>query len=149
MTRSRKNVFITRSAAETKALGVCLGRVLGAGDAVALSGGLGAGKTVLAKGIAKGLSVASEKEVHSPTFSLINRYRGRCPVFHMDWYRLEKISLCDRGLIEECFNPQSVVLVEWPSKGKGLLPPSPIRVEITVLGKTRRKIRIVSGRISL
>src|SRR5256885_14016783 len=79
----------TQSTEETQALGEILGRLLGAGDVVGLSGELGAGKTALAQGIGRGLGV--EEPVSSPTFALVHEYAGRLRVWHLDTYRVASL----------------------------------------------------------
>lgn len=99
---------------ETAAFGVRLGSLLQAGDCICLAGGLGAGKTALAQGIAAGLSVA--EPVTSPTFTVLQVYTGRVPVFHYDLYRLQRAEeLLDIGF-EEFSGKRGVTLIEWPDK---------------------------------
>jgi tRNA threonylcarbamoyladenosine biosynthesis protein TsaE len=114
-------VWRTHSAAETVRLGRRIGRALPPGSVVALSGGLGAGKTTLARGIARGLGVA-ESAVSSPTFTLLHEYAGRRKVYHMDWYRLRRLSGRDAQEVAECFDGASTALVEWPERGTAALP---------------------------
>lgn len=104
----------TLTPAETAAFGVRLGSLLRAGDCVCLAGGLGAGKTALAQGIAAGLSVT--EPVTSPTFTVLQVYTGKVPVFHYDLYRLQKAAeLLDIGF-EEFSGGRGVTLIEWPDK---------------------------------
>src|SRR5947209_19465719 len=79
--------MVTRSARATRALGARLGKLLAPGDAVALIGELGAGKTELVRGICRGAGVPGT-EVASPTFAIVSAYRGRLPVYHADLYRV-------------------------------------------------------------
>ena len=122
--------FKTRTALETKRIARQLGRQLNPGDVVALRGPLGAGKTTFAKGLAKGLGVRSERQVSSPTFVLIHEYAARFPVYHLDWYRLERVEGSDRQLAAECFEGNGVTLVEWPDRGENLLPEDHIEVRL-------------------
>ncbi|MDW7672984.1 MAG: tRNA (adenosine(37)-N6)-threonylcarbamoyltransferase complex ATPase subunit type 1 TsaE [Bacillota bacterium] len=109
-------------------LGQKLGQALVAGDFVALSGDLGAGKTAFAKGIAKGLEV--EEPVTSPTFTIVQQYEGRLSLFHFDTYRLEECwDLEDIGY-EDYFFGEGVCLVEWPEKVWPLLPGDFLHVTI-------------------
>jgi tRNA threonylcarbamoyladenosine biosynthesis protein TsaE len=80
-------VFLSNSPAETSALGKRVGRRLEAGSVIALTGELGCGKTLLTRGICAGLGVPL-RQVNSPTFVLVNEYRGRLPVFHLDMYQI-------------------------------------------------------------
>ena len=105
--------FISHSPAETESLGEKWGREVESGAVIGLSGDLGAGKTQLVKGLARGLKVADK--VHSPTFALVNEYQGgRLKLFHLDLYRLEtRAQIIGAGLNEYFFQPQGVVVVEW------------------------------------
>ena len=134
----------SRSAAETKKIAGRLGAGLRPGDVVTLSGELGAGKTTFAKGLAKALGVRSEKEVSSPTFVIIHEYEGRLPVYHLDWYRLERVEGADRQLAEECFDGKAVTLIEWPERGKEILPDKRIDVKISHAGANLRRVEIRS-----
>lgn len=102
---------------ETRALGERLAALLRPGDIVLISGELGAGKTRLVQGIARGLGVASA--VTSPTFSLVKEYAGRMPLYHMDLYRLAAPDLAALGL-EEYFLGEGVTCVEWGERADGL-----------------------------
>ena len=136
------NKFHSRSPAETKKFGELLGRRLKAGDVVTLAGELGAGKTTLVKGIAKGLGVRSDKEVSSPTFVLIHEYSGREKVYHMDWYRLKKVEGEDRFLAAECFEDEAVTLIEWPDRGKNLIPRRHTEIRLEHLAPTQRLLKV-------
>ena len=129
--------FQTRSVDETLALGEALARRLGAGDCVGLVGDLGAGKTILVRGIARGLGVADERVVCSPTYVLVHEYAGRVPIFHVDLYRLaDAAEAGDLGLDEML--AAGVVLIEWADRAEGVLPRPHWRVEITPGGRTAR-----------
>ena len=131
---------ISHSPEETQAAGARLGARLGAGDVVACIGELGAGKTCFLQGLARGLGV--EADVTSPTFVLVNQYRGRLPVYHVDAYRTESLTeLVDLGL-EEMLHGDGVTVIEWADKLLPLLPPSTITVTITGLGDQPREIVI-------
>jgi tRNA threonylcarbamoyladenosine biosynthesis protein TsaE len=131
----------SESAAETKKIGEALGKFLQAGDVVALEGELGAGKTTMVKGIAKGLGVrGSDEEVLSPTFTLIHEYEGREKIFHIDWYRLESVKGVDALQANECFSSGAVTLVEWPGRGKKILPDEKIWITLLHHGETGRKV---------
>ena len=108
--------FETRSASDTLILGEKIGKHLEAGDIVFLFGDLGAGKTTLTQGIARGLGVAREEYVRSPTFTLVNQYQGKVPVYHIDLYRIASShELEDLGL-EEVFSSEGISIVEWAEK---------------------------------
>ncbi len=129
-----------QDAEEAIAFGERIGKVLWAGAALGLSGPLASGKTTLAKGIAKGLGV--EDEVTSPTFTLINEYPGRLPLYHMDLYRLSGYDdLWELGA-EELLDSGGVCLIEWHERAPGFLPESGIRIELRVLENGAREIRV-------
>src|SRR5436853_1049828 len=116
----------TRSPEETDAAGARLGETLGPGDVVALTGELGAGKTCFTQGLARGLGVTGRTV--SPTFVLVNEYRGRVPVHHVDAYRTGSLTeLLDLG-IEELLSGDGVTVVEWADKLLPLLPPHTVHV---------------------
>jgi tRNA threonylcarbamoyladenosine biosynthesis protein TsaE len=106
---------ISHSPAETEALGETWGRAAKHGLVIALSGDLGAGKTQLVKGLARGLGITTR--VHSPTFTLVNVYSGgRLTLFHLDLYRLEtKEQIFSAGL-EEYLRPDGVAVIEWAER---------------------------------
>jgi tRNA threonylcarbamoyladenosine biosynthesis protein TsaE len=129
---------ISRSAEETQALGERLGSRLGRGDVVACIGPLGAGKTCFLQGLARGLGVTAD--VTSPTFVLVNQYRGRVPVYHVDAYRTGSLTeLVDVGL-EEMLHGEGVTIVEWADKLLPLLPPRTVTATIEGLGDEPRQI---------
>ena len=131
---------ISHGPEETQALGERLGARLGPGDVVACIGELGVGKTCLLQGLARGLGVAAD--VTSPTFVLVNQYRGRLPVYHLDAYRTQSLTeLVDIG-VEEMLHGDGVTVVEWADKLLPLLPPRTITVTITGLGDEPRRIVI-------
>jgi tRNA threonylcarbamoyladenosine biosynthesis protein TsaE len=131
---------VSRDAAETQALGEALGARLGPGAVVACTGELGAGKTCFLQGLARGLGVTGD--VTSPTFVLINQYRGRLPIYHLDAYRTGSLTeLVDLGL-EEMLHGDGVTVVEWADKLLPLLPARPIRVHLEGLGDEPRQITI-------
>lgn len=131
---------VSRSAEETQALGERLGARLGGGDVVACIGPLGAGKTCFLQGLARGLGVTAD--VTSPTFVLVNQYRGRLPVYHVDAYRTGSLAeLVDLGL-EEMLHGEGVTIVEWADKLLPLLPSRTIMVTIAGLGDEPRQIEL-------
>ena len=113
---------VTRTAAETEALGSALGATLGPGAVLGLSGVLGAGKTAFVRGLVRG--VGSGARVHSPTFALMNEYPGgRCMVRHMDLYRLGNASAVrGAGLEEHLLRPDGITVVEWIERWDEPLP---------------------------
>ncbi len=119
--------LISHSSLYTERLGERLGGLLRPGDVVALWGELGTGKTVLAKGIARGLGVSGP--VTSPTFVLAHEYDGPVPMYHIDFYRLAPEDMRGVGW-EEYLDLPGVVVIEWPDRAKATLPGD--RVDITL-----------------
>ena len=137
------NAFISHSPAETESLGESWGRAAQRGLVVALSGELGAGKTQLVKGLARGLGVTAR--VHSPTFTLVNEYGGgRLRLFHLDLYRLETRAQIVSAGLEEFLQPDGVTVIEWAEKlesGEGKREDGKVRkVKIEIAGESERKI---------
>ncbi len=132
--------FITHAIAQTQKAGERLGQLLQAGDIVLLEGELGAGKTTLTKGIARGLGVAGY--VNSPTFTLVNEYQGRLPVYHLDCYRLESGAEAEGFGIEEYLYGDGVTLIEWPQRIAEILPVENLRIKLAYVSETRRSLRL-------
>jgi tRNA threonylcarbamoyladenosine biosynthesis protein TsaE len=133
-----EEITVSESPEETRAAGERLGARLGPGAVVACIGELGAGKTCFLQGLARGLGV--ESAVTSPTFVLVNQYRGRLPVYHLDAYRTETLTeLVDIG-VEELVHGDGVTIIEWADKLLPLLPPRAIIVTLTGLGDEPRRI---------
>ena len=125
---------VSRNTVDTQTLGEDVGRLLEVGDIVCLYGELGSGKTVLTKGIARGLGVAPERTVRSPSFMLMQRYQGRVPLYHADLYRLDRpIDIEDIGL-REFLGGDGVAVIEWADKIAASLPAE--RLEITLAHQT-------------
>jgi tRNA threonylcarbamoyladenosine biosynthesis protein TsaE len=108
--------IVTHSAEETVARGREIGAALTPPVLVLLSGELGAGKTTLTKGLASGLGAAAEDEVTSPTFTLVHKYTGARHVYHVDLYRIGDLHDLDTLGLEDIFNEEAVVIVEWPDR---------------------------------
>jgi tRNA threonylcarbamoyladenosine biosynthesis protein TsaE len=124
--------FDTHSAEETIELGRRLARELPSHAVVLLIGNLGAGKTTLAKGIVSGLGAADPDDVLSPTFTLIHEYGkpGGAQVYHIDLYRLDTpAQLATLGL-DEIFERDAVVLIEWGERFPQFMPPNAIRITL-------------------
>ena len=120
MTNSMDDLFLPDAAA-TIAAGESLAAELRAGDVIALTGGLGAGKTHFTKGLVRGLG--SEEEVTSPTFTLVHEYRaGRLPVFHFDFYRMESEREVTAIGWDEYLDAAGICIVEWADRFPSLLP---------------------------
>lgn len=124
---------------ETMALGERIGRALRPGAVIALKGGLGAGKTCLVKGIARGLDV--EETVTSPTYTIISEYQGRFPLYHIDAYRLEGDEDFENLGGMELLGGEGIAAVEWSERLPHSLPEGFISIEIIIRGD-RRLFRI-------
>jgi tRNA threonylcarbamoyladenosine biosynthesis protein TsaE len=134
--------YRTTSEEETVALGERLARDLPARGVVLLTGNLGAGKTTLAKGIVSGLGAAPADEVSSPTFTLIHEY-GDGRVYHVDLYRLEEPrELATLGL-EELFDRDALVLIEWGERFARFLPAERTEIRIRVVNRDEREIEVI------
>ena len=135
--------FISRSPEETMELGRRLAERLRPGDCLALHGELGAGKTTLIKGIARGLGIP-EDEVISPTFMLIREHRGgRLPLFHIDAYRIAKPEeLLEIGLEEYLLSDEGITVIEWADRVERIIPPRCIEVKLEIVSENERRISI-------
>jgi tRNA threonylcarbamoyladenosine biosynthesis protein TsaE len=133
--------LVSRSEAATLAAGRDLAGSLGAGDIILLRGDLGMGKTVFARGLAAGLGVDPD-QVRSPTFTLVNPYHGRLPVYHIDLYRIEKPGDLDELGLEEILGGDGVVMVEWAERLGPYHPRRHLAVRITDRGGNERDITI-------
>jgi tRNA threonylcarbamoyladenosine biosynthesis protein TsaE len=134
--------FLTASEEETVALGQKLASELPRRAAVLLIGNLGAGKTTLAKGIVRGLGAAEPDEVSSPTFTLIHEYGERPKVYHIDLYRLESATEVRSLGLEEVFEKEAVVLVEWGERFPKFMPAGRIEIHIEAGEADQRKITV-------
>lgn len=130
----------TRRPEDTEAAGEEIAARLHPGDVVALSGELGSGKTCFVRGLVRGLGAATAAT--SPTFVLVNEYRGRLPVYHVDAYRTEHLDeLVDLGLLD-LLGGDGVTVIEWAEKCEPLLPARTVRVAIEGVGDEPRRITI-------
>jgi tRNA threonylcarbamoyladenosine biosynthesis protein TsaE len=138
-----RTVIDSDGPAATIVLGERLGRVARAGDLVCLWGDLGAGKTQLTKGIARGLGIADT--VNSPTFVLMSEYRGRLPLFHVDLYRLADAADALAGGVVDERQAEGVTVVEWPDRMGIVLPAGRLDVRIDGTGDDPRRIELIAG----
>lgn len=134
-------VFVTRGPAQTRKLGELLGTILTGTEIIHLHGGLGSGKTCFVQGLAGGLGVASSSPATSPSFTLINEYQGRLPLFHIDLYRVEDPGEIHGLGLEEYFD-QGVVAVEWPEKLPRGLDDHLIDITLDVSSNLVRKVTL-------
>ncbi len=140
-----KNFDITtHSADETRRLGQKIGRLIKQPLIIALVGDLGSGKTAFVQGLASGLDVPVEYYITSPTFTLINEYPGRLPLFHADLYRLETVQdLEDIGL-DELLYDQGVLAVEWADKLANNLSGDYLVLQFEIIDDDHRKINLIA-----
>ena len=137
--------MITRSVEETLAWAESLAQRLGPGDVVCLSGELGAGKSVIARGVGRGLGVTDE--IVSPTFNYVLEYAGRVPFFHADLYRLQGIQDFVALGLEEYFERDGVFVIEWPERVTDLLPGNFYRIHVVILpNMSERQILLTEPR---
>jgi len=133
-------VVDTEGEEETEALGERLASCLAPGDILALHGELGAGKTCLVRGIARGLGI-DEGSVASPSFTLINEYPGHVPLVHLDGYRLDSAEAFEELGLEDYFEGEGVLVIEWAEKFPDL-PEERIDIAIQWVDEQRRHFRI-------
>ena len=135
---------VSRSVDDTLALGEALGRAAAAGDLICLWGDLGAGKTQLTKGIARGLDISDT--VNSPTFVLMSEYVGRLPLFHVDLYRLDdaRDALGGGGVVDDR-QSEGLTVVEWPDRMREVLAAERLDVVIDGTGEDPRLFEVVAA----
>lgn len=131
--------FITKNSEETAELAKNIAKKCKKGDVLLLFGDLGAGKTVFSKGF---VSAFSGAQVTSPTFTIVNTYEGKIPIFHFDLYRINDADELYMIGIEEYLYGDGITLVEWPERAMEVFPKSAKRVTIKKLDDTRREITI-------
>ena len=136
-----KKIIFSHSPATTSNIGRRIGERLQAGSVIALIGELGCGKTLLTRGICAGLDVPL-RQVNSPTFILVNEYKGRLTVFHLDVYQLSTESDgVELGIIDYLSRAASgVMIIEWAEKMLTLLPDELLKVNFSVLSDRKRRI---------
>ncbi len=131
-------VFEINSVEQTTQLGINLGRLLNAGDIVCLTGDLGTGKTHITKGIAKGLNI--DDNITSPTFTIVNEYEGRLPLYHFDVYRIgSSEEMYDIGY-DEYINSDGVCIIEWANLIEDILPSEYLDIQLSYKDMGREMI---------
>ena len=110
---------------------------------MALVGELGTGKTQFIKGLAAGAEVKHSRYISSPSFTLINEYKGKVPFYHIDLYRLEDETEAQELGLEEYFQSNGMTMIEWADKIPSLLPKETLQVTIHYAGKNSRSIEIL------
>jgi tRNA threonylcarbamoyladenosine biosynthesis protein TsaE len=134
--------IITHADAETRALGQKIGSLLFHGMIVALTGDLGSGKTCLVQGLARGLNVPDEYTVTSPSYTLINEYPGRLPLYHVDLYRIDNpVDLDDIGLFD-ITGCDGVTAIEWADRMQPGDLVEYVSIAFEILNDSHRKITL-------
>lgn len=139
-------VFHTASEEETIALGERIAHELPSKAVVLLIGNLGAGKTTIAKGLARGLGAAAPEEVSSPTFTLIHEYGDR--LYHIDLYRLDTSAQVATLGLDEVFDRDAIVLIEWGERFPDLMPARRIEIRLELEGEDGRRIEVIDAGIN-
>jgi tRNA threonylcarbamoyladenosine biosynthesis protein TsaE len=138
----KKLVLLSQSPGETKNIGSKLGALLKAGDVVLLNGELGAGKTTIAKAIAKGLGIKTDHYVVSPSYAIINEYNAKIKIYHFDLYRIDHQDEFFELGADEYFQGDGVCLVEWGDKFTDAMPKERLEVLLEHVSATQRRITI-------
>ena len=136
-------VYHSVSPEQTRALGEAVGRLADAGDLIALTGELGTGKTLFVGGLARGLDVDPATYVSSPTFTIMHRYCGRLPLYHIDLYRIETQEAFASLGLDEYLEGDGVTAIEWAEHGYGCLPKEMLTFRLRHTGSDTRAIEIV------
>lgn len=136
--------LVLPTADDTARIGAALAKVVAAGDVIALYGQLGAGKTSLVRALARGLGVAADEPVVSPTFVLIREYEGsELRLYHIDAYRLhDAAELIDAGLIELREDPIGLIAIEWADRAPQIVPDDAWRITLSHAPNDQRHVRI-------
>lgn len=132
--------FITKSTEETYQLGIDIAKLLKEGDIINLNGDLGAGKTYFTKGIAKGLEI--DDYITSPTFTIVNEYEGKIPLYHFDVYRINDIREMYEIGFDEYIYGSGISVIEWGDIISDIIPDYAIKINIKRLDENIREIEI-------
>ena len=135
--------YLSHSEDETQKIGYEVAEKIKKGDVISLTGSLGAGKTVFAKGFAKQLGIG--EAIVSPTFTLVQEYDGRMKMYHLDLYRLSGEDEFESMVGEDFLYSDGVTLIEWSEKIESMLPDDTIYVKITINEDLTRTIEITGG----
>jgi tRNA threonylcarbamoyladenosine biosynthesis protein TsaE len=131
---------LSTSPEETQAFGENLTRSLGPGSVIALRGGLGAGKTCLVKGIARGLGIT--ENITSPTYTIVSEYPGPVPLYHIDAYRLNSDEDFENTGAGDYIGGSGITVIEWSERIPRSIPPDAIIIAIEITGPNERKIHV-------
>ncbi|MFA6118326.1 MAG: tRNA (adenosine(37)-N6)-threonylcarbamoyltransferase complex ATPase subunit type 1 TsaE [Parachlamydiales bacterium] len=136
--------IITNSFIETINIGIELGKKLPKGSVIAFFGSLGAGKTTLTKGIVEGVTSSKNIEVISPTFTYLNIYNPKHPIYHFDLYRIKNKNHFYAMGFEEYFSSEGICLIEWAENIKEILPKNTIIIKLKHICENQREISIIN-----
>jgi len=125
---------------QTREIGLRLGRLLAQPLVIALNGEMGAGKTVFAQGLARGLDVPEDYYITSPTYTLVHEYPGRLPFVHADFYRLADLDDLDCLGIEDLMAGRAVIAIEWAQKIDGILPSDCLTIDFRLSADQVRRL---------
>ena len=137
--------LLSQSPEDTIELGRILGTSLHEGDVVLLDGELGCGKTCITQGLILGMG--SDDFARSPTFVIVAEYKGKFPIYHMDLYRLDNLSIHDDHSLDELIYGEGVSIIEWPGRSKDLFPVESILIEFKRLDEYSRVLKISASQI--
>ena len=137
--------LLSQSPEDTIEIGRILGTSLHEGDVVLLDGELGCGKTCITQGLILGMG--SDDFARSPTFVIVAEYKGKFPIYHMDLYRLDKLSIHDDHSLDELIYGEGVSIIEWPGRSKDLFPDESILIEFKRLDEYSRVLKISASQI--
>ncbi|MFH1655458.1 MAG: tRNA (adenosine(37)-N6)-threonylcarbamoyltransferase complex ATPase subunit type 1 TsaE [Candidatus Omnitrophota bacterium] len=133
--------IITKNAQQTINFGKRIAKLFKKGDVIALFGNLGAGKTTLVKGIAKGFGL-SQNSVNSPSFVLLKAYKGKMPLYHFDFYRIKNPDEAHNIGLEEFLFSDGVSVIEWAERIRKFLPEECLHIEFKFINENQRKIKL-------
>ena len=137
--------LLSQSPEDTIQIGEIVGTNLLEGDVVLLDGELGCGKTCITQGLISGMG--SDDIARSPTFVIVAEYAGRFPIYHMDLYRLDNLSIHDDQSLDELIYGDGVSIIEWPGRSKDLFPSESILIEFVRLDEYSRLLKVTASRI--
>jgi tRNA threonylcarbamoyladenosine biosynthesis protein TsaE len=142
VTRTNQTVkslqIVSNSPEQTRKIGKKLGELAAPGDVILLVGSLGAGKTCLTQGIARGLGI--HEYTASPSFVLVREYQGKLPLYHVDLYRLDRVEEVAQLGLDDYLYGKGVCVVEWADKGLSVLPQEHLLVEMQIVSPLKRRL---------
>jgi tRNA threonylcarbamoyladenosine biosynthesis protein TsaE len=145
VTRTNRTVkplqIVSNSPEQTRKIGMKLGELAAPGDAILLVGSLGAGKTCLTQGIARGLGI--HEYTASPSFVLVREYKGKLPLYHIDLYRLDRVQEVAQLGLDDYLYSDGVCVVEWADKGLSVLPGEHLLIEMRIVSPLKRKLTFI------